>query len=1111
MSKKNVTIIGIGASAGGLEALQIFIAGLPVKSNIAYIIAQHLSPTYKSLMVELLAKGTNITVLEASNGTVVQADTIYVCPPDENIFLDKETILLSKPKVNWHGPKPSVDLFFESLAESQEEKSIGIILSGTGSDGSRGVRAIKAAGGFTIVQEPKSAKYDGMPNSAIYTGTIDLILHPEDIGSEIQEVLNYTGKIAIKKTGPASTNIYKNILTKVREIKGVDFNLYKPSTIERRIERRMIALKIIKINDYYAFLLQNVDEVELLFKDILIGVTTFFRDGDSFYVLKQQITDYLKTKSEKHIRIWAPGCSTGEEAYSLAMILSEILGADIANYQIQIFATDINEDALYFARKGMYPESALLELDKKLQNRYFNLRDEHYEVVKPIREMVIFSRHNILKDPAFLRLDLLVCRNLLIYFSQELQKKLFPEFHYALNDNALLFLGKSESVGHFQSYFKTVDKKWKIYKSNFLGTKELPRIINTYQKNDLINSAKIISETKKPTLDDILVQHVYDYIIPMCLIINENMDIVYVKGENPYLVRPNGEQTQNIFKNLNNGLSIEVRAAIHESTKYQSLYKSNFQKITLFNKIERFVRVVVVPMKSNTQEALSLLCFQEEDSENFKHYTGAAASDENPHNIKLEEELKRAKEYLQTVIEELETSNEEMQSLNEELQSSNEELQSSNEELETTNEELQSTNEELQTAYTELRSIYEEREDSAKEILEMNKEHTKTNQRLSAALECANLGICDYHIPISQKDVWDERWAAILGFTPGELPGDKSNMTEWMESRIHIDDLKYFQNTYKDYLAGKINDIRIRIRILNKSNEYIWVESFAIANTRDSNGNVLHSVGTLKDITQEMTDKLKLETAVEQLRDAQKIALLGSWDWDIQTNELWWSEETYTIFGQNEETFDKSYTSFLNLVHEDDRTLVQNSIKDAMENDADYDITHRIYHPTKGIRHVREIASLIYDENQKSRKMIGTVQDISRVLESKKLLIENEKRLEVATQSANIGVWEMKPSTGEIYWDNKSYEIFGVEKGTEITYYLWNKIIHPDDLEMIEKEIDLAIEEKRQFSNLFRVLKANGEFTYVQGTGIPMYENDILTKIVGTNTNVTSYILKNMH
>ena len=982
MSKNDIIAIGIGASAGGLEALQAFIKNLPASSNMAYIIAQHLSPTYKSLMVELLQKGTELEVLAATDGLIIKANTIYVCPPNENIFVEDNMILLSKPRSNIHGPKPSVDLFFESLAENKKEKSVGIILSGTGSDGSRGVRAIKASGGFTIVQDPQTAKYDGMPNSAINTGTIDLVLTADKMGPELTDLLSYVGKSIIRKSGGSSVSVYKNILNKIKDVKGVDFNLYKPSTIERRIERRMVALKIVTLNDYYDFLVQNSGEPEALFKDILIGVTSFFRDGDSFSVLKNQLQEYLKSKDNTTIRIWAPACSTGEEAYSLSMMISEILGANIGQYKIQIFATDIDENALMYARKGLYQESALVGLDKNLRNKYFTIKSEHYEVIKPIREMVIFSRHNILRDPAFLRLDMIVCRNLLIYFSQELQKKLFPEFHYALNDNALLFLGKSESVGHFQSYFKTMDKKWKIYQSNFLGRKEPPPTVQSYERVDLINSKKIISEVKKPGINDILTDYVNEYIIPMCIVLNDNMDIVYVKGKNPYLIRPDGEQTQNIFKNVNTALSIELRAALHDSSKQKSMVKSNFQKVVLLDEVIRYVRITVVPMNEKSRGALSLVCFQEEDAENFKSFDTKTINNESSNTKELEFELAKAKEYLQTVIEELETSNEEMQSLNEELQSSNEELQSSNEELETTNEELQSTNEELQTAYTELRTIYDDKEESGREIIFLNKQHERINNRLETALKGAEIGIYDYHIPISEEDVWSEQWAEILGYNQGELPHDKTNMLAWMDERVHQEDLNYFHKKYEGYIAGVVDSCRVRLRMKHKSGEYIWVENFAIASRRDEQGKVLHTIGTMKDITKDVKAQISLE--------------------------------------------------------------------------------------------------------------------------------ENEARLKLATKSASIGLWEMNSFEKGLSWDERSYEIFEVEPGTEINFDFLKNLIHPQDLDAIYKDVNLAISEKRLHNSMIRMLKPGAKVIYVQCSGNPIFDKDgVFEQIVGTYIDITDHIAKN--
>jgi len=1106
--KKNDTemvIVGIGASAGGLEALQTFVKNLPDNTNMAFLVAQHLSPTYKSLMVDLIARDTEHEVLEASNGLEIKADSIYICPPNKNITIQNNLIVLREPQSGLSGPKPSVDILFESIAEEKGTQSIGIILSGTGSDGSRGVRAIKAEGGFVIIQDPTTAKYDGMPNSAINTGNIDLILHAEQMGTELIDLLNYSGKAVSQDRSSQFVNLYTNILNKLREAKGVDFNAYKPSTIQRRIERRMAALKITNITDYHNFLVDNKEEAEALFKDILIGVTSFFRDGESFEILEKKLREHIEKKEEKIIRVWAPGCSTGEEAYSLAITINSILGSDIAKYQVQIFATDIDEEALYFARKGVYPESALVNMDRKVRNKYFLNKADHYEIIKPIREMVIFSRHDITKDPGFLKLDLVVCRNLLIYFSAELQQKIFPMFHYSLNDHGVLFLGKSESVGHFQTYFKTIDKKWKIFKANYLGKKAAPMSSQTYEKIDMINSKKIIETSKKPTILDLVTGYVHKTIIPMCIVINDNMDIVYVKGKNPYLLRPDGEQTQNIFRNVLPTLSIELRSAIHNSIKEKSIVKSNFQKVMLVDEVLRYVRITVMPMDDDPENSLILICFQEENSENFKSFDIGEIESDNERTKELEFELIRTKEHLQTVIEELETSNEEMQSLNEELQSSNEELQSTNEELETTNEELQSTNEELQTAYTELRTMYDDKEEHAKQLAVITSDYEISNNRLNTALDGVNMGIYDYHIPIKKDDYWSEIWADIFGYKIGELPYDKSNMMDWINERVHPDDLDRLNEKTVAYHNGKLHDSRIQIRVRHKKGHWLWIENYTTAIARDNKNNVIRTVGTTRDITHEIENNSELKTLATKLQDAQEIASLGSWEWDIIDNSIWWSKGTYSIFGISEDT-NITYDLFLSKVHKDDVSYMQDSIECAIDNQSKYEIQHRIYHPTKDLLYLREIGTIIYNDEGEAIKMFGTVQDITEEVLTKESLVESQKILQIATQSANIGLWEINPSTGDVLWDDNSYKIFGVKSGTKVSKDIWSNLLHPKDADTVENEISEAIKSHKIYNLVFRIIREDGEIRTIQGTGTPIFYNDELLKIVGTNIDLTQHL-----
>ena len=549
MKNNDLIYIGIGASAGGLEALQNLVNHIPTNTNFTYIVAQHLSPTYKSLLVELLSKDAPIKIKAAEDGEIIEANTMYICPPNKNIVVDEDKILLLETKEISYGPKPSVNLLFESIANAKKNKSIGIILSGTGSDGSRGIRAIKSEDGFTIAQQPMNAKYDGMPNSAINTGNIDLILDTEVMITEIIEILNYRGKNINQNPIQNQNQVYTSIIKKIYTVKKVDFSLYKNSTIQRRIERRMAALKIVNMSNYYKYLLENAEEADLLFQDILINVTSFFRDEEAFASLKEILKKAIEEKKDKNIRIWIPGCSTGEEPYSIAIILSELLENKVADYKIQIFATDLDESVTSICRKARYPEAAIINVDRNIVKKYFTVKNDEYEVIKPIRDMCIFSRHNIISDPAFMRLDLISCRNMLIYFTTELQDRIFPMFHYALNDTGILFLGKSESIGRYNYQFKFLDKKWKIYQAIFHGQKTPPFPVKLPSEREKARyQYKEVEAAVQPTISDMMTEHIRKHIIPRCIIVNDSFEMVYIKGKNPYLVHPEGEITQNVFK-----------------------------------------------------------------------------------------------------------------------------------------------------------------------------------------------------------------------------------------------------------------------------------------------------------------------------------------------------------------------------------------------------------------------------------------------------------------------------------------------------------------------------------------------------------------------------------
>jgi len=720
---KELVVVGIGSSAGGLEALQILLSKLPDIENCSYIIAQHLSPTHKSMMVELLNRVTNLPVVEIGNGLKIKPKTIYMTPENTDLFLKDGKICLKNVEQAF-GPKPSVNYFFSSLASEFKQKSIGIILSGTGSDGAYGIRAIKAEGGITIAQSPDSSKYDGMPLSAINTGKVDLVVSIENLALEIERIVK-TLDIDIQSS--MNERLLQQIYRLVFEEFGVDFSQYKSSTIVRRIERRMATLKVIDLKDYLDILVSSKEEISNLYHDILIGVTAFFRDKEVFYNLKEYIQIITDKKEQgEEIRFWSIGCSTGEEAYSIAILLNETLGDKISKYKIKIFATDIDDESLKIARTGIYSETSLDGVNKAIIQKYFTIQKNQYEVKKSLRELVIFSRHNIVSDSPFLRLDLVSCRNMLIYFNQNLQNKFFPVVHYALKDGGYLFLGKSESVGNFVDLFSTIDKNGKIFKAQFTGIKEPPKLFN-YSVMKSYDEPKLKKfKDESELLEDKIIEALGSMVLNQCAVINSSNDLLYLKGKIPYINHPQGRMTNNIFKLLSDELSLDLRTAINQANKDREATSTDFRSIHIMDDIYKYVRISVVPMQDEKNDDwLNILFFQTENSQNIKG-TLSFSGDENEIIKRLNGELENTKTHLQNVIEELETSYEEMQSLNEELQSSNEELQSSNEELETTNEELQSTNEELQTAYSELRVLYDDKD---KRTIQLEALMEKFNQK----------------------------------------------------------------------------------------------------------------------------------------------------------------------------------------------------------------------------------------------------------------------------------------------------------------------------------------------------------------------------------------------
>ena len=698
--KPSPYIVGIGASAGGLEALRaLFGAFKSPPANLAFVVVQHLAPLHRSRLVELIATATPLEVVEVEDGIAPAPGAIHITPPNTNIALENGQLRLRRSSA---APKPSIDLFLRTLAEDQGPRAIGVILSGTASDGAVGMQAVKQAGGITLVQTPESAKYDGMPKAALQSGGVDMALPPEEIARELNRIDSHgpsRRKPARKARKVATTDPYERVMRLLELQVGVDFLKYKQSTIRRRLERRLIATRSASIEDYAAYLEQTPSEAQHLLQNILISVTSFFRDAEAFRAVARVVQHKLKQKRDASVyRCWVVGCATGEEAYSLAILLSEAIERARCNVRLQIFATDLDEHALAAARRGVYPAESVAGVPRKLVAKYFEpLGGGGFKVRQSLRDVVVFAKHNAVEDPPFLTLDLVSCRNVLIYFADKLQDQLFRSIQYALAKGGLLFLGKSEAVPHDSKTFRIVDKRHKIYERLALKG-EAPQHV----KKDVPQEAAIVSKAREVGEAIDLFGAVVSGLAPDSIIVDSELFIKHVfGGAGKFLEHPPGQATQNLAKLLPGDLGIEVAGLVHRAQKTGHAITGRRHE-TPQKKRTRVLQTTVVPLGEGLQKEY-LVCFQ-------SSFVAAPVKGRKPvdpgsaaERIRsLEMELHDAREHLQTVLEEQETSSEELQSLNEELQSANEELQSSNEELETTNEELQSANEELTTVNEEL-------------------------------------------------------------------------------------------------------------------------------------------------------------------------------------------------------------------------------------------------------------------------------------------------------------------------------------------------------------------------------------------------------------------------
>ncbi len=709
-----IPVVGIGGSAGSLDPLKTFFTTMPPDSGAAFVVIQHLAPTHESLMTELLAQQTQMRVFQAINAMTVEPNCVYVIPPNQYLAV-RAGVLYLVGQNKRDGIRMPIDFFFRSLAEDRQERAICIVFSGAGSDGTLGVRAVRGAGGLAITQDPQTAQFGDMPRSAISTGLVDLVLSPDRMA---ETLLNYLRHPYVRGGVPTAVleaegkpGGLQDILALILSQRGADFRCYKKSTIVRRIERRMGVHRISDFARYYQLLWQDTDEVTQLFKDLLINVTSFFRDGEAFEDLRKEAVVPLvqAKKAGEPLRVWVPGCASGEEAYSVAMILMEELGTARKDRLLQIFATDADEDALEFARQGIYPESIAIDVPPERLSRFFIRNERGYQISELLRKAVVFAVHNLITDPPFSKMDLISCRNLLIYLDTDTQTRLMPLFNFALNPGGYLFLGKSEGISGQNDLFDIVSKKARIYRRL---TPARPIVLDSPilpgKKRVMLHAGPVAIKPTVAALADVIRQVLLGHFSASVVLTDRKGQILQFHGQTgKYLDMPTAEPNLNLLQIAKGGLSTKLRVAMHKAIEDGRTVTLDSVPVTR-DKDSPFVRVTITPALQKAHAEPLLAVIFEDVLRSSAPISHQAQSGESETAVKqLEDELRGTQQELQATIEDLQASNEELRVANEEVVSTNEELQSTIEELETSKEELQSVNEELITVNSELRDKVE--------------------------------------------------------------------------------------------------------------------------------------------------------------------------------------------------------------------------------------------------------------------------------------------------------------------------------------------------------------------------------------------------------------------
>lgn len=1058
-------VVGIGASAGGLDAIQVLFDNLPRDTGMAFVIVQHLSPTFKSLMDELLAKHTKMPIKPATDGVELEPNTIYLNPKEKNIICQNGKIKHLDKDTSYPLNLP-IDIFFHSLGNDLEHKSIGIILSGTGTDGSRGISTIKESGGTVIVQEPESAQFDGMPVTAINSQFADYILKPELIGEELVRIASGPSFI-LKESDNIKTSSeekFNKIIEVLSKHSGIDFSAYKPNTLIRRIEKRANIKQLNNLDDYYKLIKNEKEEQEALFRDCLIGVTAFFRDPETFREIKENVLPRIfSNKQQKKVaRFWVIGCSTGEEAYSLAIIIDEFLSANNLVHDYKIFATDADAAAVQIASAGAYQVNLITDIPKARLEKYFVKRGNQFEILKRIREKIVFSTHNILKDPPFIRMDFISCRNVLIYMNNKSQKKITNTLHFALNLDGFLFLGNSENLNDIKDRFEIIDSKLRIYR-NISETRAFPTILSDHKlgsyslrhpsflENQTLQARKMLSESA-------FNRHIAETFGPSCIYIDEDLNVLFINGDvGDYLSYSRGLLKQNLMEMAN---SEKLSAILHNGIRRLREQKKTiaFNKFAFESNGKKMlvnIKFKLMTIEGQTKDVFVII-FEREQAEAddvivFDQYKLDEASKQRIHD--LEDQLKQAKEETQNAIEELETSNEELQASNEELQASNEELQSTNEELQSVNEELYTINSELQVKNREL---YDLNNDMHNMLNNTNIALLFLNKKLHIRLftpelkRLFNLEDSDIDRPINSFA------SNFINISGKELAADVEEVIKTLvpkSKELESEDKKFYLK-----------------RIL----PYKTVE----------NG-VEGAVITFLDITEVRARDIEMKSVNERLELALQMGKLAWWDWDYITGKVNFSDAKALMLGYKPEEIKDGVYDFTSMIHPDDYEETMQIMRDHLQGKRDiYEAEYRIRKKDGTYTWFYDKGGIVSrDSKDNPLRITGIVIDISEKKEHE----EEINRLYKAF---------LQSPTPNLITDNNGFIEFVNESHCNITGYTRKELIGKKTSifksgkhsEAFYKALWNTISQKKVWQGELANKKKNGEVYWEQATISPIMD-----------------------